>query len=683
MKGDTIMKKIIASIILMLAITAIAQAVDKTATELNNIYSLYLKQDFQTAEQKLISLSTTNIPAEHFIYSLELGDLYLDKLNNPAKAETIYKSLTENYPKQPNIGDVYYRLGVAYEKQENYLDAAQMYELVATKYRKSQYSQDALDAIERCFKKNYQDLVAKVDGFPITRIEFDDRTAQSPGAYEKFEAKQQLLTDMIGERLMYKEAEQRGLDATPDFKSRFDDIRKNAMFQNWYQKEAVNAVKISEGDKKGYYKKHMSEFITPEQVSAREILVKTKPEIDSLYHLITAYNLKFDSVAEETSLAPTKSSGGDLGYFGRGTQPKEIEDIAFKLKPKQISAPFYSPTKGGYMLIQVDDFKPKKVRTYKEAAPEIENRMRGGKIDATFKTKTDAFRNASSVVVDDSAIKENKDTLALIDGEPITKQMVDEYIAKIPPFYRSDFETPEGKKRIVDQMVLENTWLKQLEKQKYWLLNSVFGQLLDTRKNMLISNLRTIEIGDKAVVSDSDMMREYKKTINDYKVAKQVRSREITVKSESLARSLRIMAMKDTMAFDSLARIYSIAPSKAMGGDMGYFGLGSKPEQIEETAFELAKGKISQPIKINDTTYTLIKVQDIKPATTKPFEDVKSTLSRKMRQDKDAAMYKTYISALQQMHKVETFLVDETPPPQSEPPKTETPKTEEQPKENK
>jgi parvulin-like peptidyl-prolyl isomerase len=678
MKGDRIMKKIIALIILTIAIIMVAQAVDKTSTELNNIYSLYGKQDFQTAEQKLISLSAAINPNERFIYNLALGDLYLDKLNNPAKAETIYKSLTENYPKNKSIGDVYYRLGVAYEKQENYLGAAQMYEMVATKYRKSQYSQDGLDAIERCFKKNYQDLVAKIDGYPITRIEFDDRMASNPGAYEKFEAKQQMLTDMIGERLMYKEAEKQGLDATSDFKVRYDDIRKNAMFQNWYQNEAVNAVKITNGDKKSYYKKHQNEFITQEQISAREILVKTKEEIDALYLQITRDSLKFDSVASETSLAPTRSSGGDLGYFQRGTQPKEIEDVAFKLKPNQISAPFYSPTKAGYMLIQVLDIRPKKVRTLKEAGPEIENRLRGERIDATFKTKTDAFRNASTVVINDSAIKANQDTFALIDGAPITKQMVDDYIAKIPPFYRSEFETPEGKKRIVDNMILENTWLRQLEKEKYWLLNSVFGQLLDARKNMLISNIRKTEVADKAIVSDSEMMHEYKKNLKDYSVAKQVRTREITVNSESLARSLRTMAMKDTMAFDSLARIYSIAPSKAMGGDMGYFGTGSKPKQIEDAAFELAKGKISRPIKINDTTYTLIKIDDIKPASTKSFEDVKPTLSRKMRADKDASMYKDYISALEQMHKVETFLVDETPSPQTEPPKTE-----EQPKENK
>lgn len=359
------MRKIIASIILTIIIISLSNAVDLTTAELNKIYILYNHQDFTTAEQNLLSLINNN-PKQYFIYALELGDFYLDKLTNYKKAESIYQSLTGKFPKHKNNGDIYYRLGVVYEKQEMYLQAAQMDEMVATKYRKSQYAQDGLDAIERCFKKNYQDLAAIVNGFPITRIEFDDRMLQNPGAYEKFEDRQKLLNDMINERIMYKEALNRGFDQTIEFKTRIADTRKNIMFQQWYQKEAVNSVKITENEKKSYYNKNKQEFITPEQASAREILVKTKPEADSLYRLITIYNLPFDSVAQETSLAPTKSAGGDLGYFRRGTHPKEVEDVIFKLKLKQISTPFYSETKGGYVIVQLEDYKPKKVRSYKE-----------------------------------------------------------------------------------------------------------------------------------------------------------------------------------------------------------------------------------------------------------------------------------------------------------------------------
>lgn len=675
MKG-TIMKKLLTTLILTLLIIGISEAVDPiakqrrgnaepTVAELNKIYARYGIEDYQTAEQNLLNLSTTQDPKANYIYTLELGDFYLDKLNNYTKAESIYKLLNEKYPKHQNISDVYYRLGVTYEKMEKYLEAAQMYEIVATKYRNSPYALDALDAIERCFKKNYQELVAKIDGYPITRIEFDDRIAQAPGNYDTFDKKNQLLNDMISERLIYVSAISRGLDKTPEFKNQFSDIRKNVMFQAWYQREVVNKVKISESDKKKYYSKHKSEFITPEQVQAREILVKTKPEADSLYRLIITYNLKFDSVVQEVSLAPTKSEGGDLGYFSRGTQPKEIENIAFKLKPKTVSLPFYSETKVGYMLLKVDDYKPKKVRTYKDASAEIENKLRGERIDGTFKTKTDGFKQNSAITINDLSIKENLDTVAIIDGEVMTQAQINDYIAKIPPFYRSEFESPEGKKRILDQLILEKTWSKQLEKEKYYLFNSVFSQLLDAKKNTMIGNLRKTEVNEKSVLSDSEIQTEYKKNINEYKVAKQIRAREITVPTESLATEIRKIASGGKITFDSLARAYSTAPTKWMGGDMGFFSVGSKPKDIEQVAFKLNKNQISKVIKQNDSTYTIIKIEDVKDAYTKSFEDVKPVLQRKLRQMKDQSQAKAFTDNLRKSHQVETYLVDETPKPET------------------
>lgn len=655
------MQKIIAAIILTLIITNIVTANKEVTAQLNNIYLEYSRGDFINAEQNLHNLIVNSIPKTRYFYLTELGDLYLDKLEDYHKAESIYTQILVAYPKEKNLSDIYYRLGITYEKMENFLKAAQMYEMVATKYHNAQYAPDALDAIERCFKKNYQDVVAKIDAYPITRIEFDDRLALAPGNYDTYEKKQQLLNDMINERVMNQEARKRGYDQMLDFKDRIADTRKNAMFQNWYQREVINKININDKQKKQYYAKNKQEFITPEQASAREILVLTKPEADSVYQYLLANPTQFESIAQVKSIAPSKSNGGNLGLFRRGTYPEEIENVIFKLKPGVISMPVYSESKGGYAILQLEELRPRKERAYKEVTSDIENRLRAQTVDETFKTKTEAFRKASQVTVIDSALKLNLDVVAMIDNEMITQNSIADYISRIPPFYRSEFETPEGKKRILDQIILEKTWLRQLEKEKYWLLNAVFSIIEENKRSNLINNLRKAEVTDKVFVAEEDEKAVYKKNLADYKVPKQIRVREISLSTDSAARAIRKAIVSANLPFDSLAREHSIAPTKRMGGDIGFFSLGTKSKLIEDAALKLKVGQVSSVLKQNDSTYTIIKLEEIKPAYTKTFDEVKPTIQRKLRQEKDQQRYQSFLNEIRSQYTIENYLVDDIP----------------------
>lgn len=89
-----------------------------------------------------------------------------------------------------------------------------------------------------------------------------------------------------------------------------------------------------------------------EQVWARHILVSDKETADKLYEQLTKENANFAALAEANSIdTSTKSSGGDLGWFSRGTMVTEFDNVAFTLKVGEISQPVQ--TKFGYHIIQV------------------------------------------------------------------------------------------------------------------------------------------------------------------------------------------------------------------------------------------------------------------------------------------------------------------------------------------
>jgi len=93
-----------------------------------------------------------------------------------------------------------------------------------------------------------------------------------------------------------------------------------------------------------------------EQVHARHILVKTEAEAITARKEIDA-GATFEAVAAKYSTDPgSKDKGGDLGWFGRGVMIPEFEQVAFTLKPGEISAPVKSSF--GYHLIQVIEKDP-------------------------------------------------------------------------------------------------------------------------------------------------------------------------------------------------------------------------------------------------------------------------------------------------------------------------------------
>ncbi|MBO4405994.1 MAG: peptidyl-prolyl cis-trans isomerase [Alphaproteobacteria bacterium] len=91
------------------------------------------------------------------------------------------------------------------------------------------------------------------------------------------------------------------------------------------------------------------------QVAAKHILVSTEEKANEVLTKIQNGETTFEDAAKEFSNCPSRSNGGDLGFFGKNMMVKEFEEAAFALKVGEISKPV--KTQFGWHLIKVYDLK--------------------------------------------------------------------------------------------------------------------------------------------------------------------------------------------------------------------------------------------------------------------------------------------------------------------------------------
>ncbi|HEY3884785.1 MAG TPA: peptidylprolyl isomerase, partial [Vicinamibacterales bacterium] len=131
---------------------------------------------------------------------------------------------------------------------------------------------------------------------------------------------------------------------------------------------------------KDFYDKNPDKFKQDEQVRASHILIRVDPNADAATkkkaHAAIESLLKqaragadFAKLAREHSQDGSAQQGGDLNYFSRGQMVPQFDQVAFSLKPGQISD--VVTTQFGYHIIKVTDHKPARTVPLEEAKPQI------------------------------------------------------------------------------------------------------------------------------------------------------------------------------------------------------------------------------------------------------------------------------------------------------------------------
>lgn len=602
-----------------------------------------------------------------FMWELEKGDIYFNQLAQLDKAAEVYRGIIDAYEQKD--GWIYYRLAQVLEMNEDFLNAAKAYEIVATRFRKPPLDSFALNGVERCFKKNYQDFVATIDGYNITRLELDE---QMKRALFGRKDEQSILDRMITERLIYANAVKNKIQDTEFFKENIASKKRSFLLDEVRDVDIFAQSVPTEKEMKKYYEENKEDYRLREEVRGKEIVVDSDSLAQFILDSLKIDAASFDTLAKLYSTTPNRTSGGNMGIVYRGSKPAPVESVLFQVDLNTITDIVSYDTKFGIYI--VTEHKPERYREFDEVKTGIEGSVKTEKMRALEEEFSQRLRSNATIEIYDQP---QDSVIAVINGRLILRTDIEKMQETEPRYAQINLADTVEFKKALDTYIEEELQVEYAERHKYFLHDSYFTKLQTARHDLMSRGLY-IKIVVEPVSVDSEEVKDYyTEHKDDFLIPESVRAREIVVNKKQLADQLRQLLLKNPEAFDSLATVHSISSTKSRGGSLGLVRRGMKPKKFEDIVFKLQVGKISNVFSVDEETYTIVIVDEHNRESYRPFEEVRQHIEANLLRQKQGAVVNDFLATIKEEAAIQIFL--EAPEHEKEKEQIPTPEEKETP----
>ena len=198
-------------------------------------------------------------------------------------------------------------------------------------------------------------VIAIVDGSAIRRSDMAAVQRSLPAQFQQMPLEMiypMLLERMIDAKLLAAAGRKAKLLDDAEAKARLAQFEER-LLQEIYLTRKLSAG-VNEMAVKARYDKFVKENPPKEEIHARHILVATEAEAAAIIAEL-AKGADFAKLAAEKTTDPSgKTTGGDLGFFGKDEMVPEFATVAFALKPGEITDKPVK-TQFGWHVIKVDE----------------------------------------------------------------------------------------------------------------------------------------------------------------------------------------------------------------------------------------------------------------------------------------------------------------------------------------
>ena len=239
-------------------------------------------------------------------------------------------------------------------------------------------------------------------------------------------------------------------------------------------------------------------------------------------------------------------------------------------------------------------------------------------------------------------------TLLLQQAQSMGIDVKESLVAKALDEFKAAFKDEAAYNKALDEMGFSEAMLKE-----------------QIKKGLTIKALVDQAVLKKVSVSDQQVRAYYDENPNLFRKPEQVKASHILVQVPQDADEAKqatalatIQGLKTRIDngenFATLAQQYSDCPSKAKGGDLGFFNRKQMVPPFSEAAFALEPGQTSDVVQTR-FGYHLIRATEYQAEQTMAFNDVKDAISKRLRQEQEGKKIDAYLEKLKKHADIQRF----------------------------
>lgn len=216
-----------------------------------------------------------------------------------------------------------------------------------------------------------------------------------------------------------------------------DKVKRRLVQDAFLRARLAEAQPITEADLRARFDATLKDKKVPEQVHARQILLKTSEEAAHVLAELRARKIGFEAAAQQYSAAPDAEDGGDLGWFAKGDMPDAF-DVCFNLENNTVSDAVGSSY--GFHIFQLLDRRLERPETFEGARARLEEELMRERQTEQFAKLVAELRAATPVTVNREVLARVVELLptaplepSLVMPEDATARALDSHESAIDP----------------------------------------------------------------------------------------------------------------------------------------------------------------------------------------------------------------------------------------------------------